>query len=1178
MAALQAKSYAQAVSTVDVTLDEPGLAISSNLFGIFFEEISSAGDGGIYAELIRNRSFEDTTNSPAFWSFAQSGSAAGYMALDRSQPMSAINVQALALTMTSGTGTVGVANSGYWGVPVRVGSAYDLSFYARGNLGAITASLERADGGRVYDQKSVDGITAGWQRFAVTLSPDTTDANARLVLRVSQPGTVVLDFVSLFPQATFHGRTNGLRPDLLGKLADLRPAFMRFPGGSFVDGMDLANAYHWKPTCGFLPDRPGRTNYWRYMVSNGLGYHEYLQMCEDLGAQPLFNANAGMDVNQNAVPPDQLGPWVQEVLDAIEYANGETNTVYGQQRALNGHPASFNLRYVEIGNENGGVDYANNYALFYDAIKAKYPEVHVIACAWGSYPTSRPVEIADEHYYGSAGVILSYANRFDTYNRNGPKIFVGEYAVAYSWGAGFPATLKNALAEAVFMAGMERNSDIVSLSCYAPLFANVNNINWSPNLIYFDAFRAYGTPSYHVQKLFAENRADWVLPASVSNTNTATNSTMSGGIGVGAWTTSVQYSNVVVTSNGITLYESDFAGGSGGWTINNGNWLAHDGVFEQSNAAQSDCRATTGNPAWANYTVSLKARKLGGSEGFLVLFNCQDSQNWTWWNVGGWGNSMAGIEQVVGGNRSTYARVSLPPIVTNQWYDIRVVLDGQHIRCYLGTNAVQAATNLVQDVAYPSGLYVTATQSKSEGATIIKAVNPYGTDVEATFRLTGAQSVGETATLITLTSPSSADLNSLDQPTFVSPVTNTVAAGSTNFSLHLPAYSFNILRLAAGGMEVYTNLAFSLVSDLKVKETAVSAVYGQKRGGWFNLTPNKNHAITYRSLNPGIATVDSAGIVTGVRAGQTAIVAAYASLGLAATQAVDVLNFPRTLVHRYSFDEQGGSIVADSIGGAAWNGSLPAGGSFSDGQLALSAAAQQYVQLPGDILRGYTAVTLDAWVTFPNQLPVNCFFFGFGNTNNGVGAGYLFCAPRLGRIAFTKTDYNGEQSAGPGPDLSFQTNLHLTAIFNPPDGYIALYTNGALSAINQGVTVPLSSISNVYSYIGRSLYSVDPYPDMILDEFRIYSRELSPNEILASDALGPKRLLMDEEPGVKVSQWGDKIRMTWPAGAADYAVLSATNLCQGCWRPVAITPQLVDGEWSVEFPTDGGRRYFRLAK
>ncbi len=504
-------------STVTIQANQPAATISSNLFGIFFEEISMAGDGGIYAELIRNRNFEDAA-TPAQWTMVTNGTARGSWNIDTSLPLSSSNTQSLKLTMTSGIGSIGAVNNGYFGIPLTSGATYNLGFYLRaaaGFSGSILVSLESTNGGTVYAQSIVGGLTTSWQHFAISLIPNATNPNARLALRISQAGSVYLDFVSLFPQQTFNDRTNGLRPDLANMLVNLKPSFMRFPGGSWVDGANLANAYHWKPTVGDPANRTPRNNLWGYVVDNGLGYHEYLQMCQEIGSSPLLCINCGI-AGSESVSTNNLGPWVQEALDAIQYANGDTSTTWGAQRAANGHPAPFNLQYIEIGNENSGTAYNANYAPFYNAIHASYPDMNIIADSFGTIPTSAPVEMLDEHYYNSASWFAQNSTHYDSYSRSGTKIFVGEYAVAYNIGSGFAATLQNALGEAAWMTGLERNSDIVAMACYAPLFANWNNQSWSPNLIYFNGTQVYGTPSYYVQQMFSLNRGDVVLPTAVA--------------------------------------------------------------------------------------------------------------------------------------------------------------------------------------------------------------------------------------------------------------------------------------------------------------------------------------------------------------------------------------------------------------------------------------------------------------------------------------------------------------------------------------------------------------------------------------------------------------------------------------------------------------------------------------
>jgi alpha-L-arabinofuranosidase len=1170
-------SQAQTSSaTLTISADQPGAPIASNLFGIFFEEINSAGDGGIYAELVRNRSFEDSTNSIPYWTLLTNGSAVGQMSLDTSLPLSATNLHALKLTMSGGNGSIGAANGGYWGIPLTSGAAYNLGFYARaasGFSGAITVLLQSGSG-TIYAQNSVSGLATNWQHFTLSLVPNQTDPAAQLLLEIAQTGTVYIDFVSLFPAQTFKSRSNGLRPDLAAMLVNLKPSFVRFPGGSWVDGASIADAYHWEPTVGDPANRVPRTNLWGYMVDNGLGYHEYLQMCEDIGALPLFAINAGMDVNQDAVAAGQLGPWVQEAVDAIQYANGSTNTPRGAQRAGNGHPAPFNLQFIEIGNENSGSSYNVNYSMFYDAIKSNYPGMHIIANDQGGIPSSRPVEIQDEHYYSDPSTFISYATKYDSYSRTGPKVFVGEYAVTSGSGNG---NLAGALGEAAFMTGMERNSDIVELASYAPLFANLSNKDWNPDMIYFTGTQVYGTPSYYVQQMFSLNRGDYGLPATVTNTDNGANSGIRGAIGLGSWNTSVQYTNVVVTSNGVTLYQSDFVdSGTSGWRVFNGTWSAANGVYQQT-AITTDCYSTCGNTNWAGYTITLQARKVSGDEGFLILFNWLDDNDWTWWNIAGWNNTLDGIEQMSGGVKSLISSQIGESVNAGQWYAIRIVLTGSRIQCYLNGA-------LIHDITYPGGLIASTSYSKASGQIIVKAVNPYSTPLPTTFNVSGLDSISPTATLIELTSASPADENSLAAPTNVFPLTGTISNAGTNFSLTLPANSLSILRLNASGIHALTNLQLQISSPINAGQTVASVLLGWESGqaNPINLATNANYAITYASADASVAVVDARGNVTGVGPGATSIIATYASLGLSASQSVQVVGLPSALVHRYSFNDSPGSITAaDSVGGSAWNGALPNGGTFANGQLNLASANRQYVQLPAGILSNYTAVTIEVWATFPDQLPVNCFFYGFGNTDpSGAGEDYIFCAPQGGRIAITAADpgYTGEQNASGAGDFSFRTNFHLVAVYNPPAGLLALYTNGVLAAMNNAVSVPLSSVSPLLNYIGRSLYDVDPYPDISLDEFRVYSGALDPAEIAATQALGPNQLLNAASPLISATLSGGSLTLSWPLASAGFTLQSCLSLASGAWTAVSPAAQVVGGQWQVTVAIPGNAQFYRLQR
>ena len=1182
---------------VTILADQPGALISSNLFGIFFEEISSAGDGGLYAELDRNRSFEDSTNSIPDWTLVTNGSAAGEMSLDTSLPLSATNLHALKLTKSSGTGSIGAVNGGYWGIPLASGATYNLGFYARGESGfsGFVSVLLESSSGTVYAQGSVIGLTTNWQHFTLSLVPNQTDPAAQLLLQIAQAGTVYLDFVSLFPAQTFNGRTNGLRPDLAAMLVNLKPSFVRFPGGSWVDGDSIADAYHWEPTVGNSANRVPRYDLWGYMVDNGLGYHEYLQMCEDIGAMPLFAINCGMDVNQDAVPTNQLGSWVQEALDAIAYATEDTNTFWGSQRAANGHAAPFNLQYMEIGNENNGSAYNVNYSMFYTAIKSNYPFMHLIANSQGTIPTSSPVEIVDQHYYSDQATFVSYATLYDSYSRAAPKVFVGEYAVTSGSGNG---NLAGALGEAAFMTGMERNSDIVEFASYAPLFANLNNKDWNPDLIYFNGTQVYGTPSYYVQQMFSRNRGDYGLPATGFVTNGSANSGVHGGIGLGSWNTSVQYTNIVVSSNGVTLYQSDFVDdGTSGWSVYNGTWSVNDGVYQQT-AIITDCYSTTGDTNWADYTISLQARKVGGDEGFLILFNVLDDNDWTWWNIGGWSDTLDGIEQTVDGNKTTYAQVP-QYIAMNTWYYIRIAVTGARAQCYLGTNAAQSATNLVQDVTLPAlsgGLLVSSSYAKAAGQVVVKAVNPYGTPVATPFNVTGVNSIASNATVIQLTSGSSTDENSLASPTYVFPVTNAIVNAGTNFTLTFPANSLSILRLNAIGLNSYTSLMVQCASPISSGQLVAASVWGQRSGDWINLTANSNHAIAWSSANTNIAIVDINGNVAGVAPGTTGVIATYASLGLSATQSVQVIYVPTMLVHRYSFKN---GTANDSIGSA--NGSLVGSATISGGQLVLpnatsAAPATDYLQLPAGILNNPlngpgtntndSAVSVEAWASIKAGQYTWANLFDFGNRDSSGQSEYDIhvCVHSSDNATIAGISDSDNANVdyqyidlGSGTSLDGSTNVHIAAVFNPPAGYVALYLNGVLAGANNNVTIPMSGVQAVRNIIGADNWP-DPGMQGTIDEFRIYDGALQADEIAATQALGPNQLLSTASPVISGSAAGGNLTLAWPLAAAGFILESSTNLAANAWVSVPISPQIVAGQWQVTVPQSGNAQFFRLTK
>jgi alpha-N-arabinofuranosidase len=531
---------AMAQTTVRIDLSKPGIPVSPTLYGLMTEEINYSYDGGLYAELVRNRVFKDDDKAPVHWSVVQDAGGSAAIALDQRFPVAGTALTTslrLDATRAAQGHRVGIANAGYWGIPVKPNTRYRASFYAK-TAGAggvpLTVSIEGADGKTVYAQAEGGRIDGEWKRYSVTL---TTAANvrptagARLVIATESPGTVWFNQVSLFPP-TYNDRPNGNRVDLMQKLVDMKPAFLRFPGGNFLEGETVATRFKWKETLGPIDQRPGHRGTWGYRVSDGMGLLEFLEWVEDMKAEPVLAVFAGYALHGETVPAGpELQPFVQEALDEIEYVTGDVSTKWGAQRAKDGHPAPFKLRYIEIGNEDGfekKKTYDARYTQFHDAIKAKYPQIKLISTVNGKdwlgqqqKVTSRVPDLVDEHYYYNVMEMLNDAARYDSYERGGPKVFIGEWAAR----EGEPTTnLYSALADAAFMAGMERNADVVEMSCYAPLLVNVNpgGMQWKSDLIGYDVQSSYGSPSYHMQKMFSHYLGNVSLPVAAEKVSTQT--------------------------------------------------------------------------------------------------------------------------------------------------------------------------------------------------------------------------------------------------------------------------------------------------------------------------------------------------------------------------------------------------------------------------------------------------------------------------------------------------------------------------------------------------------------------------------------------------------------------------------------------------------------------------------
>ncbi len=548
--------WAQTKITIDVS--KPGADISPTMYGVFFEDINFGADGGLYAELVKNRSFEFPEPMMG-WSKLQRGQAEGTLSIKDDDPFitgktygEPGNAHYLRIEVKEPGKGFGITNEGFRGIGLRKEKKYWCSFFARSKSSKVGLNVELiAPDDRKIAEGRFDIISGDWKRYIFSMTAMNTESKAKLNLIVTDVGVLDVDMVSLFPEDSAASDPSGmpipgLRKDLVQMLADMKPGFLRFPGGCIVEGFDLSLRYQWKNTIGDISQRKLIKNRWNtefrhrltadYYQSFGLGFYEYFLLSEKLGADPMPIINCGMACQFNSgelVPMDQLDPYVQDALDLIEFANGPADSKWGKVRAETGHPEPFNMKMIGIGNEQWGPQYIERYKVFAKAIKTQYPSMQLIAATgsdatifpngqaeieylWSNWRKLKP-EIVDEHFYRKPEWFLENVDFYDEYDRKGPKLFVGEYA-SQSERVGSPENrnnLKCALYEAAFMTGMERNVDLVRMTCYAPLFGHEDAWQWRPDLIWFDNLTVYGSANYYVQQLFSLNPGTHQLTARV---------------------------------------------------------------------------------------------------------------------------------------------------------------------------------------------------------------------------------------------------------------------------------------------------------------------------------------------------------------------------------------------------------------------------------------------------------------------------------------------------------------------------------------------------------------------------------------------------------------------------------------------------------------------------------------
>jgi len=749
---------------LSIDLARPTVRVSRSLFGIFFEEINRAGEGGIYAEMLENRALTRTEEGlPSGWT------ASDGVTFSTSERLGTVNPGSLHLAAESW-----VRNAGFQGIPLHRGKAVVVRLWLKGS-GRVTVGFEGGDGAAPARAVTFHA-TEEWREHRAALIP-LVDAQAAFVVRAMPDADVSLGYASVMPQATYKNRENGFRPDLVERLEEMRPGFLRFPGGCYVEGNDLANKFDWRTSLGPIQKRtPTPKTFWGYSSSNGLGYHEYLQLCEYLNAEPMFVINCGMS-HTEIQPMAQMDRYVNDALDAIEYANGPITSPMGALRAANGHPAPFRLKYIEIGNENGyswafggAPPYYERFALIQAAIKAKYPEIITIS----NVPTPVPGDLTSEHYYNSPQWFWQNKDRYDAYDRASQRVYVGEYAVTQGTGRG---SLAGALSEAAFMTGMERNADIVALASYAPLFENVHYRQWNPNAIVFDNSRSYGTPSYWVQQVFAQNRVDVVVKHTLTAALDAP-PPVAGKFGFKTWGTAAEFKDVRVTINGEVAYEAALPS-LDDLDDRRGAWQVADGVLRQTDLRDNlyaviDGVASDADDEW---TFEFSARKTSGREGFIALAGFEAADRCIHWNLGGWGNTAHAFER----DRSRISRGQDAAIEEGRWYRVRLDFRGGRL---IGTLDGEEIESLRETP--PPTLAATVGVDLEAKELVIKLVN--GRNSERAVPLRGIPAgIGRG---VVLSGPSLASENTFDRPDLLSPKPYQASGPA----ITLPARSLVVLR------------------------------------------------------------------------------------------------------------------------------------------------------------------------------------------------------------------------------------------------------------------------------------------------------------------------------------------------------------------------------------------------
>lgn len=851
--------------------------ISDTLYGAFIEDINFAADGGLYAEMVKNRSFE-------YGSLARNGEKHGWSNVGTvtadvkdTDSLNENNVQYMELTNGS-SAQAGIANYGFLdGMSIQKGAKYRFSVWAKGMegySGAVTVNLMA--GGKIAAAASIAAITSDWKKYELTLTSNAAageivkgeeDKTEKVSLQVLiDKGTVDLDMISLFPENTYKNRENGLRTDLAELIAGMTPQFLRFPGGCVVEGVTLDTAYSWKDSIGCDGDgqpyefngtygdvaaRKQGQDIWAdergvsedpYYMSYGLGFYEYFQFAEDMGAIGVPVLNCGMccqgqsNGSGHSIDSEEFQRYLQDALDLVEFCRGGETTKWGRVRIAMGHKEPFALKYVGIGNEQWGTAFFGRYEAFVAAFEkaAKenpemygdielcftagvddgdsgrdYINAYNRAAAWLEANPDKDVTdyagIIDHHYYNTPDWFFANNDYYDEENYSRTKeemtskrfggaipVFVGEYAAKSN-------TVLAALAEASYMTGLERNGDIVKLAAYAPLFGNETANQWTPDLIWFNNTKSWGSVNYYVQKLFGNNAGTKLLSSKLTgnhDNNALTSVDLQGKVGLGTWNTSAEFDNFKITDNetGEVLAFQDFETDTvSQWEILEGNWHVSNGKLCQTTENTQLNNGTTayfGDVGWENYTITVEAEKLSGKEGFLIPFAVDNAEHSLFWNFGGWNNTNSCIQEIIDGGRPVLAERSAN-VMAGHKYQLKVVVTGSKVECYVDGNL-----HLQYDTGMKTNDIYHVVSTDETGDIIVKLVNATESEKTISTTLYNTEEVAQEADLYQLSGTDMKGNNSCEEPEKYS-IKESKIKVSDNFQMTIPASSVSVVRIHA---------------------------------------------------------------------------------------------------------------------------------------------------------------------------------------------------------------------------------------------------------------------------------------------------------------------------------------------------------------------------------------------